>query len=183
MLAGRQTNSVLGCHTTEKHRRVLIITVVFISAPNHPLDNHSVLSLKETLIKGMTRSRNNTNNIMTTWANKSVRCKAVFLGIKHKNMFKCRTVLFKDHLLFFFSLTAQKKYLHSSILCAGWNADKNPWCFSFQTQICCSGSWNMSFIYLQRCVLWYSVTSGAVQRLVTKRFLYELCCWLFICIF
>lgn len=62
MLAGRQANRVLGCHTTEKHKRVLIIIDVFIAAPNHSLDNHSVLSLKETQIKGMTRNRNNTKN-------------------------------------------------------------------------------------------------------------------------
>lgn len=42
MLAGGQgkQNSRLSHHT---HRRVLIITDVFISAPNHSLDKHSAL--------------------------------------------------------------------------------------------------------------------------------------------
>lgn len=51
-------------------------------------------------------------------------------------MFKCHTVLFKDLLLLFFSLLRRNIYIQSfcACQCLGWNADKNPWCFSFQTQ-------------------------------------------------
>lgn len=58
--AGR--GRVLGCHTTEESRWVLIITNIFVSAPHHSLDKYSALSLREPQIRGMTRNRNNTKD-------------------------------------------------------------------------------------------------------------------------
>lgn len=53
-------------------------------------------------------------------------------------MFKCHTVFILRYFAIFFSLWLFRRNIYIKASCAGqciaWNADKNPWCFSFQTQ-------------------------------------------------
>lgn len=102
-------------------------------------------------------------------------------------MFKCHTVFILRYfaIFFLFGCLEEISILKHPVLVSVLHGMqiKIHDVLAFRLSICHSGSRNVSYICLQRCVLWYSVISRTVQRLVTIVLLYELCCWLFICIF